>query len=51
MRALGFIAGIVGIGAGVWITFAENDLSGLIGVLAGVACFALACTRPDEEFQ
>jgi len=51
MRTLGFIAGIVGIAAGVWITFGENDLSGLIGVLAGVACVAIASLRPQEEFE
>lgn len=48
MRALGFIVGIIGIGAGVWVTFGENDLSGLIGVIAGVACFALAATAQEE---
>ena len=51
MRALGFIIGIVGIGAGVWVTFGEHDLSGLIGVIFGVAVLAICFTGSEAEFE
>lgn len=48
----GIIAGVVGVGAGVWITLGEHDISGLIGVVLGIACFALAIPeRGGDEME
>lgn len=38
----GIICGAIGIGAGAWVLFVEQDLSGLIGLITGAVVVAVA---------
>lgn len=41
-RVVGFACAFLGMGAGVFLLFADGDAFGVLGIIFGVAVFALA---------
>ena len=41
-RVVGYACSFLGIGAGLWLIFADGDLFGFIGITLGLLAFAVA---------